>query len=66
MHWAVSLENKTADEIIKALERIFVDGRKPKRLQTDDGSKFKIKKVQSFLRKYQIDFFTTNSEKRQV
>ena len=61
---AVSLENKTADEIIKALERIFADGKKPKRLQTDDGSEFKNKKVQSLLRKHQIDFFTTNSEKK--
>ena len=44
--WAESLENKTADEIIKALERILASGRKPKRLQSDRGSEFTNKKVQ--------------------
>ena len=51
-----------ADEIIKALERILASGRKPKRLQSDRGSKFTNKKVQSFLRKHNIQFFTTDSE----
>ena len=62
--WAESLENKTADEIIKALERILASGRKPKRFQSDSGSEFKNKKVQSFLRKHNIQFFTTDSEQK--
>ena len=53
---------KTADEIIKALERILASGRKPKRLQSDRGSEFTNKKVQLFLRKHNIQFFTTDSE----
>ena len=60
--WAESLQQKTADEIIKALERILASGRKPKRLQSDRGSEFTNKKVQLFLRKHNIQFFTTDSE----
>ena len=41
--WAESIKQKTADEIIIALEQIFASGRKPKRLQSDSGSEFKKK-----------------------
>ena len=60
--WAESIKQKTADEIIIALEKIFASGRKPKRLQSDSGSEFRNKKVQVFLRKNNIHFFTTDSE----
>ena len=62
--WAESLQQKTADEIIKALERILDSGRKPKRFQSDRGSEFTNKKVQAFLRKHNILFFTTDSEQK--
>ena len=62
--WAETLKQKTADEIIKAMERIFASGRKPKRLQTDKGSEFTNKKVQTFLRKHNVHFFTTDSEQK--
>ena len=62
--WAEPLQQKTADNIIKAMSRIFASGRKPKRLQTDKGSEFTNAKVQAFLRKNKVDFFTTDSEKK--
>ena len=62
--WAESLQQKTADEIIKALERILDSGRKRKRFQSDRGSEFTNKKVQAFLRKHNILFFTTDSEQK--
>ena len=62
--WAEPLQQKTADNIIKAMSRIFASGRKPKRLQTDKGSEFTNAKVQAFLRKHKVDFFTTDSEKK--
>ena len=62
--WAETLKQKTADEIIKAMERIFASGRKPKHLQTDKGSEFTNKKVQAFLRKHNVHFFTTDSEQK--
>ena len=60
--WAEPLQQKTADNIIKAMTRIFESGRKPKRLQTDMGSEFTNAKVQTFLRKHNIHFFTTDSD----
>ena len=62
--WAESLQQKSADDIIKAMERIFASGRKPKRLQTDKGSEFTNVKVQTFLRKHNVTFFTTDSEQK--
>lgn len=62
--WAESLQDKTADEIVKAMTRIFAGGRKPKRLQTDKGSEFINAKVQAFLRKNNVKFFTTDSEQK--
>ena len=62
--WAESLQQKSADDIIEAMERIFASGRKPKRLQTDKGSEFTNAKVQRFLRKHNVKFFTTDSEQK--
>ena len=62
--WAEPLQRKTGDDIITAMERIFASGRTPKRLQTDKGSEFMNVKVQAFLRKHRIQFFTTNSEQK--
>ena len=46
------------------MERIFASGRKPKRLQTDKGSEFTNAKVQAFLRKHNVKFFTADSEQK--
>ena len=62
--WAESLQQKSADDIVVAMERIFASGRKPKRLQTDKGSEFNNAKVQAFLRKHNVKFFTTDSEQK--
>ena len=62
--WAEPLQRKTGDDIIAAMERIFASGRTPKRLQADKGSEFTNRKVQAFLRKHRIQFFTTNSEQK--
>ena len=60
--WAEPLRDKTGEEIVAAMTRIFASGRKPRRLQTDKGSEFVNVKVQAFLRKHSVDFFTTDSE----
>ena len=63
--WAVVLENKSGEQILKAMMWILkTSKRKPKRLQTDKGSEFLNAKVQRYLREQGIDFFTTNSEKK--
>ena len=62
--WLEPLKRKTDDEIVEALKRILKSGRRPKRLQTDKGTEFVNRKVQSLLKQNGIDFFTTNSEQK--
>ena len=62
--WAIPIINKQADSIIEALNVIFKSGRKPKRLQTDKGTEFLNRKVQTFLRHHNIQLFTTQSDKK--
>ena len=62
--WAIPIINKQADSIIEALKIIFKSGRKPKRLQTDKGTEFLNRKVQTFLRHHNIQLFTTQSDKK--
>ena len=59
--WLEPLKRKTDDEIVEALKRILKSGRRPKRLQTDKGTEFVNRKVQSLLKQNGIDFFTTNN-----
>ena len=60
--WARAIKNKGSDRIVEALTSIFDSGRMPKRIQSDKGSEFTNRKVQSFLKERGIHFFTTNSE----
>ena len=62
--WAIPIVNKQADNIILALKAILKSGRKPKRLQTDKGTEFLNRKVQSFLNQHNIQLFTTQSDKK--
>ena len=64
--WAESLENKTADEIIKALERILASGRKPKRFQSDSGTEFKKKKYNLFFVNTTFNFSQQTVNRRRV
>jgi hypothetical protein len=62
--WAVPIKNKSGDELVRALMQIFSGNRIPKRLQTDKGTEFVNRKVQNLLRQRDVDFFTTQSEKK--
>ena len=62
--WAIPIMNKQADSILEALKIILKSGRKPKRLQTDKGTEFLNRKVQTFLRQHDIQLFTTQSDKK--
>jgi L-lactate utilization protein LutC len=58
--FAVPLKSKTADSILSGLKAIFAE-QKPHKLQTDNGKEFINQKVQSYLRKQNIHFFTTKN-----
>ena len=59
--WAVPLKSKHASEIIKAFKKVFSKGRKPTSLRTDKGGEFVAKSVQTFLKKQNINAFTTKN-----
>ncbi|XP_048588389.1 uncharacterized protein LOC125572221 [Nematostella vectensis] len=60
--WAVPLKDKTGPQIVKAFEGIFKGGRQPEKLQTDDGTEFKNRTFQAFLKSKGIHYFSTRSE----
>ena len=65
--WVVPLKTKTGSELVKAFTKIFQQGRKPDKLQTDAGTEFKNKTFQTFLKQHQVHHFVTyNETKAQV
>jgi hypothetical protein len=64
--WAIPLKTKQGEDIVNAFKIIFQE-RKPKSLQTDQGTEFKNVKFQSFLKRNNVRFFTTfNSTKASI
>ena len=65
--WVVPLKTKTGPELVKAFAKIFQQGRKPDKLQTDAGTEFKNKTFQTFLKQHHVHHFVTyNETKAQV
>lgn len=59
--WAIPLKTKRGEDIVTAFQIIF-SNRKPKSLQTDQGTEFKNLKFQSFLKQQGVRFFTTYND----
>ena len=59
--WVMPLKTKQGQELVKAFQTILSSGRKPNKLQTDQGTEFLNRVFQKFLRENNIDFFTVNS-----
>ena len=62
MAWVEPLKDKTGMSLVKAFQTIIKKGRKPKILNTDQGTEFLNKTFQTFLRKHGIHFFTSKNE----
>ena len=60
--WVVPLKNKTGESLVNGFQSILDLGRSPEKLQTDKGTEFLNRNVQSFLKENNIHFSTTNSE----
>lgn len=58
--WVLPLKNKTGDSLVDAFRRIF-QSRQPLRLQTDKGTEFLNRKMQTYLKKKNIHFFVTHN-----
>ena len=61
--WARALKHKRGDDVTKAFKDVFeTSGRKPQRLQTDEGKEFENRTFQHFLNLQNIRFFTVKSQ----
>jgi transposase InsO family protein len=60
--WAIPLKNKSAKSVIKSFEQILKSGRKPEKIQSDEGKEFFNKDFQRFLSAHDIKLYKTNSE----
>ena len=62
MAWVVPLSKKTGPSIVNAFQVIFKQGRKPRKLNTDQGTEFLNRTFQAFLKQEDIHFFTSKNE----
>ena len=60
--WVRPLTSKTGDALVEAFRSIFEEGRVPQRIQTDNGTEFLNKKLQSYFRKMHVHHFVTYNE----
>jgi hypothetical protein len=59
---AEPIKTKTGENLFKAFEKILKKSRMPETFNTDKGTEFMNRKFQTFLKKNNIRFFTTQSE----
>ena len=60
--WAIPLKDKRGSTLVSAFQQILKSGRKPEKLQTDQGKEFVNHLFQQLLKKEGIYFFTTGNE----
>ena len=57
--WAIPLKDKTGSTLVKAFKMVLKSGRKPLKVQTDQGTEFMNRLFQSFLKEQNIGFYHT-------
>ena len=62
--WIEPIKDKTANEIVKAFNKIISEGRIPHRLRTDGATDFTSKKFQDYVKSKKIIHFTTYGVKQ--
>ena len=62
--WVEPLKDKTANEIVKAFDKILQEGRIPKRLRSDAAKDFTSEKFQKYVKSKNITHFVTHTEKQ--
>jgi hypothetical protein len=60
--WAEALRTKSPLHVRPAFESIFAKGRKPMKLQTDQGTEFEAKSMQDFFKAHNIHHFSVKSQ----
>ena len=59
--WTVPLRTTTGKEMAQALKSMFVSGRKPTHIRSDQGTEYVNKNVKALLKKEGVDFFVTHN-----
>ena len=62
--WVEPLKDKTANEIMKAFDKVLQEGRIPKRLRSDSAKDFTSEKFQKYVKSKKITHFVTHTEKQ--
>jgi len=57
--WAIAIKDKTGQSLVDAVKKILKSGRKPLKLQTNQGREFTNRVFQKFLKDENISFFST-------
>lgn len=60
--WVVPLKSKSAKDVRAGLEHIFSQGRKPRKIQCDQGTEYINGVVQKFLKNENVKFFYTQNQ----
>ena len=60
--WVEPVKSKTGKDVTAAFEKILRHGRTPRRLQTNDGKEFYNKTFQAFMKRKDIDHFSTSGD----
>ena len=61
--WGFPIKDKTSRSVVEPLENLFKT-RKPKNLQTDNGKEYYNKEFKELMRKYDINHYSTFSDKK--
>ena len=59
--WARPLKSKQGEEVATAFKDIFLEGRIPLRIQTDQGKEFENRHVRALFREHDIELFSVKS-----
>ena len=65
--WVIPLKNKKGDSIVEGFQSILKNsGRKPNKIWVDHGSEFYNNKFKSFLKRNDIEMYSTHNEGKSV
>ncbi|PFX22886.1 putative uncharacterized transposon-derived protein F54H12.3 [Stylophora pistillata] len=62
--WIVPLKNKKGESVAKGFEKIFAEGRVPKRLWVDKGSEYYNSHVKDLMKAKDVEMYSTENEEK--
>ena len=62
--WVLPLKTKTDDDLVAALQHVFAGDHQPIKVNMDQGTEFENKKLQTFLKRSNVHYISTRSDKK--